>query len=115
MKYIKLTKGYFAKVDDEDYKWLNAYKWRATFSGSGAGPYAVRTGRKIEGAMCGKKIYMHRQIKMPPDKMVVDHLNNNPLDNQRANLEITTTIENNLRNAAFSMQSRWGKGALPPT
>lgn len=113
MKYIKLTKGYVAKVDDDDFEYLNRHKWRATFSGSGAGPYAVRCGKKSEGILWKKKIYMHRAILQPPGHMVVDHLNNDGLDNRRINLEVTTTKENNLRNIAFTMQSRWGKGPPP--
>ena len=46
MKLIELTQGKFAKVDDEDFGWLNQYKWRTrkdrnTF-------YAIRHSSKTE-------------------------------------------------------------------
>lgn len=111
MQTIKLTKGFFAKVDDADYEWLIQWRWRVTIgSGCGTKPYAVRTGQKHEGKLWKKNIYMHRQIANPPDDKVVDHLNSDGLDNQRHNFEITTTKENNLRNIAFALQMGWGTG-----
>lgn len=113
MKYIRLTKGYVAKVSDSDFESLSKFKWRVTFGGGRQSPYAVRSKRKTDDPSMPNNIYMHRQVMDFPKGMVVDHLNNDTLDNRRENLEVTTTIENNRRNMAFTMQSHWGKGAPP--
>ena len=81
MKYISLTQGKFAIVDDEDYKELSKHKWYAMKNGTRY--YALR---KVNG----KKILMHRVIMTPPRHLQVDHINHNGLDNRRANLRLCT-------------------------
>lgn len=77
MRKIKLTKNRYALVDDEDFEWLNQWKWHFTHG------YA----RRDEGR---KKIYMHRQILGFPSEGIVDHINQNKLDNRRKNMRVTT-------------------------
>lgn len=91
MKTIPLSKGYEAIVDDEDYEWLNQWKWYALVTGNTV--YAVRSYKED-----GKKItiLMHRLITDAPDGMVVDHINHNGRDNRRTNLRVVTGRENNL-------------------
>lgn len=43
----------------------------------------------------GKCRKLHRLLMNPPDDMVVDHINRNPLDNRRINLRVCTVAENN--------------------
>jgi len=50
--------------------------------------YAVRLDKKR------MRVSMHRQIMNPPEGMVVDHINNNGLDNRKANLRIVTHRQN---------------------
>ncbi|MGA2915217.1 MAG: AP2 domain-containing protein, partial [Sedimentisphaerales bacterium] len=83
---IKLTQGKYAKVDPEDFKYLNLFKWFAKIDKSTY--YAAR----IEN---GKKIYMHRQIMRPMRGLVVDHINHKGFDNRKDNLKIVTIAENN--------------------
>ena len=93
MKQIKLTKGLFTLVSDQDFEALNAFKWQASNESNGMKWYAVRF---IYINKKKTKIRMHRQIMISQsdtDK-VVDHLNGNSLDNRRENLEVVTQKEN---------------------
>lgn len=88
MKFIPLTQGRMAIVDDKDYEWLNQWKWyvykkRHTY-------YAVR----MTGFRPQKQIFMHRLILNPPDGFESDHINHNGLDNRRANLRACTRSQN---------------------
>jgi hypothetical protein len=85
MATIYTAKGNPILVDDEDYDWLNQYKWHL------AAGYA-KTLLKWPG---GKKaVLMHRFIMDPPDHLYVDHINNNRADNRRQNLRLATHKEN---------------------
>ena len=83
---IQLTQGKYAIVDDEDYEWLSAWKWRYHNQG-----YTMR-----DISINGKRttIRMHRMILDPPDGLEVDHINGDGLDNRRANLRVATHAEN---------------------
>ncbi len=89
MKHILLTQGKFAIVDDEDYEWLNQYKWSAHKTKYG-GFMAIRTSKRPQRKM----IYMHRQIMNCPKEMDVDHQNHNTLNNLKSNLRICTRSQN---------------------
>lgn len=91
MKQIKLTKGQFAIVDDEDFEYLNQFKW--CLNGNYAG-----------GRTLGRYIAMHRLIMNTPERMVVDHINGCRLDNRKENLRNCTQSQN-------SMNRRIEKGA----
>lgn len=86
MKNIPLTQGMFSKVDDADYKSLSKYKWH--YSKDKSHGYAVR-------GQGQKTIYMHRELMLPGLGMVVDHVNNDGLDNTRSNLRVCTSSQNN--------------------
>lgn len=63
MKEIALTLGLVALVDDEDYEWLNGYKWCAHWSSSAQVFYAMRTAYfVIDGKRKQRTIIMHREI-----------------------------------------------------
>jgi hypothetical protein len=76
MKEIPLTQGKVALVDDEDFEWLDQWKWCLSYKDG----YAVRANRPYS------KIYMHTEILKTPPELVCDHINRNPLDNRRCNL-----------------------------
>jgi len=90
MKRIKLTKGYYAIVDDEMFDVLGKYKWHASIKTSG------RVCAARQKSVGGKRttIYMHRQILGTPDGMETDHINRNDLDNRVANLRACTSLQN---------------------
>lgn len=81
MKFIELSKGKQAIVDDKDFNQLNRWKWHFD------GLYATRDEPRINGKH-GKKVYMHRQIMNFP-KELVDHKNQDKLDNRRSNLRLS--------------------------
>lgn len=72
-----------AFVSPEDFDNVNKYKWWKCEKEDGQ-PYA-------QGHIDGTNIYMHHFILgKPSDGFVVDHFNNNGLDNQRNNLNFVT-------------------------
>lgn len=89
MKKIPLTKGKFAIVDDEDYEWLNKYKWQADKIGNTY--YAVRV---VSQRGDRQKIYMHRCIMGAIRGQEIDHRNGNGLDNKKNNLRFCTRKQN---------------------
>lgn len=92
MKEIKLTQGQITSVDDEDYDYLMQWKWYAI---SYHRSYrAMRNSPIINGKK--KNIYMHRVIMKTPDHLHVDHIDHNPLNNQKSNLRNCTKHQNNM-------------------
>lgn len=90
MKLIPLTQGQFAQVDDDDFDWLNQWKWLA-FKHRGSF-YAAR---QPSGSHKGRKlILMHRQILNCGDDTQGDHEDHNKLNNQRYNLRECTHVQN---------------------
>lgn len=87
MKEIKLTQGKVALVDDEDFEFLNQFKWRAhkgknTF-------YAVRSIKK-------DMEWMHRVIlNISDSKIFADHRDHDGLNNQKYNLRTCSGSQNN--------------------
>src|SRR5438309_4720811 len=67
-------------VDDEDYDWLNRYKW------------AVKDKTKIKlyvwGWVDGYSWRIHNLIMKPPKGLEVDHINGNTLDCRKSNLRV---------------------------
>ena len=101
MKEIKLTKGYVALVDDEDYARLCEHSWNASLRKGVAVVYA-RTTVKLNSDRRRKQwktMAMHRMILGISDqKTFVDHINGDGLDNRRLNLRECTHAQN-ARNA----------------
>jgi hypothetical protein len=90
MKQIELTQGKFALVDDEDYIFLNQWKWCTQKSGKTY--YAIR-GLYVNGKKIAT-LRMHRVLLSIPSNMEGDHIDHNGLNNQRRNLRICTHAQN---------------------
>lgn len=101
MAEIKTKKGEVILVDDEDFAWLNQWRWWTVRK------YARRT-YKDPATKEIVLVQMHRLILGVTDASVqVDHINGNPLDNRRSNLR-TCHISENVRNRKMHTGKRFG-------
>lgn len=78
-KLIPLTKGKFAKVDNEDFDRVKDINW------------CLSGGRYATNLVLG---YIHRFIMNAPDDLEVDHENGDGLDNRRSDLRLATRPQN---------------------
>lgn len=86
MKEIQLTQGYIAWVDDEDYDRVAPYTW---FLDRG-----VNTNYGMTRLPSSKRVRLHRFILMPAEHELVDHIDRNGLNCQRANMRLTDYVGN---------------------
>lgn len=99
MRQIKLTKGYYSIVDDEDYDFLSQWKWHSVNKG-----YARRYGLNKE------LIFIHNVLTNCPKHKRVDHINGNPCDNRKENLRIVTCSQNSMNKKGRKTGSSKFKG-----
>ena len=81
----------YSKVDPEEYYRLRKYEWVAQTIGKCC--YARRRiagGKKSRGSI----VYMHQDIIKAPKGKVIDHVNNDGMDNRNANLRAATPSQN---------------------
>lgn len=81
MKEIKIGRRATALIDDEDFEFLNQFKWQFQPLPDGNGEAFVR-------------IPMHQMIMQTPFGQVVDHRDSNRLNNQKYNLRNCTQLQN---------------------
>lgn len=102
---IPLSQGLFALVSHEDFEYVSQFKWHASRESRNTKWYAVRRERRNGRRF---KIRMHRVVcglgTGFEDERVVNHLNDDSLDNRRENLEILADS-----NANMSKVSGWKK------
>jgi hypothetical protein len=99
MKEIQLTQGMKALVDDEDYEFLNTFKWCANKIGS--------TFYAATGLADGRVFHMHSLILQKTSGYEIDHINRNGLDNRRSNIRLVTRSDNN-RNSKIRSDNTTG-------
>jgi len=89
-KTIPLSQGYEATVDDEDFEYLNQFKWNVRIV------YGTQYAKRNITTAIGKKttVNMHREIMKAPKNFMIDHVNGNGLDNRKENLRISTRSQN---------------------
>ncbi|WP_397402083.1 HNH endonuclease [Phenylobacterium sp.] len=85
-----------ALVDDEDFDLVDRWHWHAAY-GRGVRPYATRTGSagsRTDGSRRATRIRLHRFLLNAPRGALVDHINRDTLDCQRANLRLCDASQN---------------------
>lgn len=106
MKLIPLTNiSRSAIVDDEDFEKLNAYKWR--------GEVSRRTIYACTGASMppyNNHYFMHELLITKTLNLVIDHKDNNGLNNQKSNLRLATISQNKANGKAYSNNTSTFKG-----
>ena len=108
---IILSKGEVALVDDEDYEFLNQWKWYCNVHGNLK--YAVR--KVNNGDNTWTRYLMHRVIIECPKDLYTDHINGNGLDNRRCNLRQATKRENTLNRKPRSTNASGKTGVKKST
>ena len=117
MKTIKLSKNQITLVDDEDFEYLNQWKWMAKYRNSRnkhLGFYACRQVKSLKEGSRQRVQWMHKLI-LGIDNLPVkgDHINGEGLDNRRINLRAATNVENqrNTRTTKSPTSSKY-KGVM---
>jgi len=109
MRFIPLTQGKYAIVDDADFEWLNQWKWCAVKSKYTW--YAVRSVWHKEESKT-TSIFMHRLILNTPKGKHTDHKNGKGYDNRRYNIRICTSSENQGNQQNFQHKTSKYKGVF---
>lgn len=107
MKEIQLTQDQVSLVDDEDYEYLNQWKWSAHYSPSVSSYYAVRNSSRTTGKAL---IYMHRVITKAIKGLQCDHINHNTLDNRKENLRVCSVSQNHQNKDKYKNNKSGYKG-----
>jgi hypothetical protein len=95
-RLIHLTQGYVTIVSAHRYDDLSQHAWCASCNRHNGNVYAMRRGKKFEGARWNKSILLAREITGLTDELlVVDHFDGNSLNNTDQNLLVTTKSWNN--------------------
>jgi hypothetical protein len=90
-----------AVVDSEDYQLLNEFRWCQN-----PNKYVVTA-----VTICDRRVilYMHRVVMNPPDELEIDHINNDKLDNRKANLRFASNRQNNYNKPPNQVRKYNGK------
>lgn len=111
MKTIKLTRGYEAIVDDEDFERVSALNWCVLGNKRSKSVYAYK---KVwqKDSKSEISLRMHNFILGDIEKgKEVDHINGNTLDNRKSNLRAVSHMEN-LWNAKLRKDNKHGKRGI---
>lgn len=104
MKQLLLKNGEFTTVDDYGFELLQKFKWNKNSRG-----YVV-TYVWDSNTQKSKVIRLHRFLMNPPEDLLVDHIDGNPLNNLRANLRVCTSSQNQMNRNREKTNSSGFKG-----
>lgn len=86
--------GHVVLVDDDDLNFINQFNWY------------IKDGYVACSRQFGlTTAYLHRVLLQASEKQIVDHANRNTLDNQKSNLRVCSSSQNN-RNRPGTSNSR---------
>lgn len=102
---IHLPSGHVMLVDIEDIPKIFNYSWHIFYNRNHV--YVRGWHRETR-----KKIFLHRFILdvRPGDKIHIDHINGNTLDNRKSNLRICTPLENSRNTKLYKSNTSGFKG-----
>lgn len=89
---VTCADGQIFMIDAGDREKLGTYRWAVRPLRSKFTRYAMRHGSK--GVDEPTTVLLHRQIMGFPDRLTVDHIDGDPLNNRRHNLRICTRSQN---------------------
>lgn len=102
-RWVALTQGKFALVDEADFERVNAVPWK----------YNRATGRAVRGKQT--TVQMSRFIVGAAEDVDVDHINGDRLDNRRTNLRVATHQQNLCNRPVHAQNASGFKGVGPWT
>jgi len=100
-----IISGRTVLIDDEDYERVSKYKWYFNRQDRPTHGYVKTT---IPGHIT---IFLHKFIMGNPS-MVVDHINQDTLDNRKCNLRICTPCENMFNKSKYKNNTSGYKGVF---
>lgn len=94
-------------IETKDLEKVNGFPGTWSLSHANSSRPSVHTWLGIDENKKRKFIFLHRYLTNPPDNLLVDHINGNPLDNRRSNLRIGDQYLNmqNLKGASKNSKS----------
>ena len=105
MKEIQLTQEKVALVDDDDFEWLNQWKW---YAGKTRNTYYAIRNSPIDENGKQIKIYMHREIMNTPKEVLTDHKDRDGLNNQKHNIRLCTYSQNGANRKSYGVSKYLG-------
>lgn len=102
MKFVELTQGHRALIDDDDFELVSQYSWHYSFYRNNE--YARRSLGAGQGYQGMHTLLMRDEVVRSCE---VDHIDGNGLNNQRINLRVVYHSEN-IQNQRVQTRSKSG-------